>query len=365
MTETTTLQIGSEVDEGFVEIGGEGFYLIPDVDRMAPFLMSIVSDSDHWMFVSSRGALTAGRGSAASALFPYETDDRLHQAAGVTGPVTAIRCMGADGTELWRPFRDAARGEVRRHLYKSVVGNQVLFEEANATVGLTFRFGWSSGEPFGFVRTASITNTGVRPVRLDLIDGLLNLMPHGLTPVLHSQMSNLTNAYKRSEITDVGRLAVYTLESRVVDRPEPAESLRASVVWSTGLDGTVTLSPDAVAEFEAGDMPEPAGLVTGRPGAYLLSSHLEIPPGETMSWYIVADVGRDQASVTALQRYLRSTEDPVGDIDSSVAAGTDALVRIMARSDALQRTGDRVATAHQFANVTYNVLRGGIPCGGT
>ena len=45
--------------------------------------------------------------------------------------------------------------------------------------------------------------------------------------------------------------------------------------------------------------------------------------------------------------------------------GPNALVRIMGSSDALQRTGDRVATAHQFANVTYNVMRGGIPMAGS
>jgi len=34
-------------------------YRIPDFDQMPPFLMSIVSDSDLWMYVSSNGGLTA------------------------------------------------------------------------------------------------------------------------------------------------------------------------------------------------------------------------------------------------------------------------------------------------------------------
>ena len=37
---------------------------------------------------------------------------------------------------------------------------------------------------------------------------------------------------------------------------------------------------------------------------------------------------------------------------------------MMAPADALQRTGDRIATAHQFSNVTYNVMRGGVPING-
>ena len=45
----------------YVEIGGELFYQIANYNAMPPFLMSIVSDSDHWMFISSNGGLTAGR----------------------------------------------------------------------------------------------------------------------------------------------------------------------------------------------------------------------------------------------------------------------------------------------------------------
>ena len=66
--------------EGLVEIDGQGYYLIPDFDHIPPFLMSVVSDGDRWMFMSSSGALTAGRRDASRALFPYETDDRLHLA---------------------------------------------------------------------------------------------------------------------------------------------------------------------------------------------------------------------------------------------------------------------------------------------
>jgi hypothetical protein len=36
----------------------------------------------------------------------------------------------------------------------------------------------------------------------------------------------------------------------------------------------------------------------------------------------------------------------------------------MARADALQRTSDSTVTAHHFSNVTFNVMRGGIPMGG-
>ena len=362
MTRTPTKPTHDEAHEGFLEIDGEGFYLIPDVDRLQPFLMSIVSGGDQWMFISSHGGLTAGRRNAASALFPYETDDRLHNASGLTGSVTAIRHVEHGAEALWQPLLGVLPLGARRNLYKSVVGNQVIFEEIYPEQGLVFRSRWSNSDRFGFVRTATIVNIGERATTLRIVDGLVNLLPFGLEPPLYQRMSNLTNAYKRSEVVDPQtRLAVFSLESHVVDRPEPAEALVASIAWSGGLDeATVSVNRDTLEFFRSGGGARPDALVTGRPGSYLLSSTIEIQPGEARTWRIVADVGQDQVRVAALRRFLRTSPDPGDAVAASVREGTEALVALMARSDALQRTGDRAATAHHFANVTYNVMRGGV-----
>ena len=68
-----------------VKIEGEEFYKISNNDSMRPFFMSIVSDSNHWMFISSNGGLTAGRKNAEFALFPYYTDDKITEFADITG----------------------------------------------------------------------------------------------------------------------------------------------------------------------------------------------------------------------------------------------------------------------------------------
>src|SRR5690349_18794533 len=73
-----------------VVLEGEDFYRITHYDRMRPFLMSIVSGADHWMFISSNGALTAGRRNPDLALFPYYTDDKIHDSAEITGNKTVM-----------------------------------------------------------------------------------------------------------------------------------------------------------------------------------------------------------------------------------------------------------------------------------
>ena len=69
----------------------QSLYKITNVNQMDPFLMTITSGDDHWMYLSSTGCLTAGRKKAEHALFPYVTDDLLHRNDHFTGPVTVIR----------------------------------------------------------------------------------------------------------------------------------------------------------------------------------------------------------------------------------------------------------------------------------
>jgi hypothetical protein len=74
-----------EVEIRQVEIDNESYFKISNCDAMPPFFMSIVSDSNHWLFISSNGGLTAGRKNAEYALFPYYTSDKIIESAEVTG----------------------------------------------------------------------------------------------------------------------------------------------------------------------------------------------------------------------------------------------------------------------------------------
>ena len=113
------------VSGDFIEFGGESYYVIRNVDKMSPFFISIVSDSDHWMFVSSNGGLTAGRVSPDTALFPYVTVDKIHDSAVHTGCKTILQVNLSDKHYEWEPFNMEHDGlySVSRHLYKNVLGD--------------------------------------------------------------------------------------------------------------------------------------------------------------------------------------------------------------------------------------------------
>ena len=107
-----------------------------DID---PFLMSITSADNHWMYLSSSGCLSAGRQKAAQALFPYVTDDLLHKNSHFTGPVTCISVDVGSENYSWQPLSDQINDfKKEQSLYKNSLGNKVVFEEINHTLGLTF-----------------------------------------------------------------------------------------------------------------------------------------------------------------------------------------------------------------------------------
>jgi hypothetical protein len=92
-----------------VSLDGEDCYRIASSDKLRPFFLSIVSGADHWMFFSSNGALTAGRRNPDLALFPYVTDDKIHDAADNTGPKTIFIVQTVGQEQLWEPFSERGR----------------------------------------------------------------------------------------------------------------------------------------------------------------------------------------------------------------------------------------------------------------
>jgi hypothetical protein len=60
----------AEISLETVTVNKETFFKIANVNHMNPFFMTIVSDVDHWMFISSTGGLTCGRKNADIRIIP-------------------------------------------------------------------------------------------------------------------------------------------------------------------------------------------------------------------------------------------------------------------------------------------------------
>jgi hypothetical protein len=351
----------------FVELDGEPCYRIAAFDRLAPFLMTVASDTDLWLFVTSGGGLTAGRVDAEGSLFPYRTSDQLHDAHHHTGPVTLIR-IEEPGSEpvLWEPFRDRDGdrdgARIERNLYKNVLGNRLIFEEIRHDLGLAFRYRWAGCDRFGWVRTAALANRGAAPVQLAVLDGLRNVLPWGAPLALYQQASNLVNAYRCSEVDPDTGLGIFSLTAGITDRAEALEVLRANTVWCTGPETfRVHLADQALEDFRAGRLLSGQRRRNGGRGSYLVSWAQELAGGAESRWHLAGDVGRDHGQIAELRRGLRAGGRTLqARVDGALDGASENLRRIVASADGLQLTGRDLAWSHHLANVLFNCMRGGV-----
>ena len=356
-----------KVEGDQIEIGGERFYRIVNYDTMPPFLMSIVGDSDHWMFVSSTGALTAGRMDPDHALFPYYTDDRIHDSQDQTGGKTILRVVRGGRAALWEPFSLRYDGlyRVTRSLLKSVYSNKIVFEEVNHDLALSISCAWMTSCRFGFVRRSALVNLSAEPVEIDLLDGLQNLLPSGLTRRFQLEYSTLADGYKESELEPKTGLGLFKFSSIPGDRPEPNEALRATTVWSEGIESARRLlSSTQLDAFRRGAPVTEETLICGRRGAYFVNAHLALAAAGRQEWSLVAEVDQDATKVAALVGTLKSGQNLRAQLDEDVELGTTNLVRMVASADGLQCTGDELSSDRHFSNALFNIMRGGIPDGG-
>ena len=332
-----------DVQGQFITINGERFYEIANYDAMQPFFISLASDTDLWMYLSSTGGLTCGRRSPGEALFPYYTDDKITESYEFTGPrpVMTVESRKTKEKRLWRPFSQMQQPvyDVSRKIAKSLVGNQIVFCEENRTLGLRFSYIWAPAGKHGWVRRATLENLTNELVDIELTDRLLNVLPAGVERKTQNEFSTLVDGYKKTEI--IGCLGLFRMEAILVDRAEPSESLTCNTVYCLGL-------PEAdYSQTES----------KGVRGAFV--AHSLIPSFlHSLTWYNVLDVSQDAVAVHELLHFVKRP-DAIAQIEEAMAQSTETLRRIVAQNDGVQHTGDEANDARHFANVLFNTMRGG------
>ncbi|HMB96913.1 MAG TPA: hypothetical protein VKM36_00405, partial [Balneolaceae bacterium] len=341
----------------------ETWFKIDNHDSLRPFLISMVSDSNHWMFISSNGGITAGRKNSEFALFPYYTDDKLEDLADTTGSKTIFQVKTGNSLQIWEPFSERHQGffKVNRNIYKNKYGNKVMLEEINHDLGLTFRYEWNSSNLYGFVKKSTVINSTDNKQEITVLDGIQNILPYGVNIDLQMRSSNLVDAYKRSELIKQTGLGIYALSAIIVDKAEPSEALKANVAWSFGLDNpSYLLSSLQLDRFRKGENIQQEEDVKGERGAYFIHSSIELPANSTKEWSIVANVNLDQPDVIQLNEELANRSELSVLVKKDINRGTQNLIKLVAGADGLQQSSDELQDSRHFSNVLFNIMRGGI-----
>ncbi|MFP4547879.1 MAG: hypothetical protein ACLFQM_07080 [Fidelibacterota bacterium] len=347
----------------FVKIDDEKYYKISNYDKMNPFFMSLVSPTDHWMFIWSNGPLSAGRRNPDNALFPYYTDDKIRDYSDITGSKTIIFIQMNERKYLWEPFADKYTGvyEIVRNCYKNIYGNRLIFEEVNKDLQVTFQYSWTTSEKFGFVKHSKLINNNKNSVKVELLDGIQNIMPYGIQQRFQNEYSTLADGYKKNELVPETNLGIYTLSSIPVDKAEPSESLQATTVWSAGLKADkILISSRQLESFREGEEISQKTDVRAARGAYFIYSRFLLSEKKEKNWIIVAEINQDAADVAQINHQLKSSNNLVTDLEQDIKEATEKLVRLVASADGLQKTHDQLSTARHFSNTLFNIMRGGI-----
>lgn len=352
-----------EISGKFVTIQGERYYEIQHFDAMQPFFISIASESDLWMYVSSNGSLTAGRRNPDNALFPYYTDDKITDSAEITGSKTIVRIPQSTGFKVWEPFSCRNEGiyAIERSIAKCTTGNKLLFKEINHDLGLTFSYLWTNSDHFGFIRKSWLTNHSDAKVACEMIDGIQNILPAGIDRATQNEYSTLVDGYKKTERIADSTLALYRMEAILVDRAEPSESLRVNTVWSTATNANgFLLGSTQLSNFRRGMDITTENESKGVRGAYFVYTTGAILPGEELQQYIVAGLNQDADDVAARIHFLQTENEIAQQLEKSIAEGTATLKALVAGADGIQHTADENGSARHFSNVLFNLMRGGI-----
>jgi hypothetical protein len=352
-----------DVKGQFVQIDDEKYYQIKNYDSMLPFFISLASDSNHWMYISSTGGLTAGRRNADEALFPYYTDDKINESAEMTGSKTILHVYIAENIYLWEPFSDKNKGvyTIERNISKSTIGNKIVFSEKNLNLGLTFSYTWMNADDFGWIKESELKNDKNESVEVYIVDGLQNILPSGIDKFTQNTFSTLVDGYKKTELVENSPLALYRMEAILVDRAEPSESLRANSVWNTGLENvTFLLSSSQLDAFRNGQKPTPETEAKGVRGAYFACAPIKLKASETKNWYFIAEVNQDAAQVNNLLKFIQETKNITSVLLQNIEKGTTNLRNIVGQADGIQETADENGVARHFANTLFNTMRGGI-----
>ncbi|MFT6991112.1 MAG: hypothetical protein ACJASL_003099 [Paraglaciecola sp.] len=360
---TVSAPKSSAVEGQFINMQGERYYAIRNMQDMSPFFISLISDSDHWLFVSSTGGLTAGRVSPETALFPYSPVDKIHESMGNTGSKTLLQIIKNGQNFKWDAFNNDFNHsyQISQNLYKNVLGDKICFEEINHDLQLAFRYTWMTSDEYGFCRQCELVNLTEQNVSVKMIDGLQNVLPAGTPRFTQTVSSNLVDAYKWTELDQASGLVMFTVYSGITDRAEPSESLKANTIFSLGFDAPkVLLSNSQLEKFWQNEVIETETAKRGIRGAYFLNVEFELASKQSKKWQLVANLEQNQCQVGELIHALGDPSKVAEALFKSVSHGSDALARIMAATDGFQVTSQENVSVHHYANTLFNNLRGGV-----
>jgi hypothetical protein len=276
-----------------------------------------------WVFYVNRGQCICSFGTKDKdhAILEFFPANKSWQFVSSHGFRTFIKIKPAKEPSYYEPFHNGCANFKYQTINSMSMGSgELILEEENRTLGLKTRveyFNIPNDAYAGLSRTVSVENTGSKPKKLQLIDGLPQIVPFGTHNFFLKKLGRTIEAWMNIHNLD-NDIPFYKLEVDPSDRPEVVHIDEGNFYLGFHFKGAKTelirpiVDPEAVfgavtdfsypAEFLAkANSVYPAKQMTRNktPSAMLLMN-LELKPGEQKTFYSLAGQARDTKTLNSL-----------------------------------------------------------------
>ncbi|TAN68147.1 MAG: hypothetical protein EPN17_09930 [Methylobacter sp.] len=284
---------------------GDNRFVINQYNDLAPFASFLPGIAGAlgrpaWAFYVNRGQAVASFGlrNKDGAFLEFFPADKAYQLTPSRGFRTFLKIADGEQILTHEPFQRGAGPEVKQRLY--VTPHEVGVEEINPLLGLSIRADMCTlpeAPVAGLLRRVEIVNISGQARKIEIVDGLPQVLPFGMNQWILKFMSRTSEAFMRVEGVEKN-LPFYRLKVWPTDSPQ-VEPVIACNFFAGFLNGGRTrVLVDAERIFGlAGDFSSPerffandgldfANQVTGNqtPSAFQALT-LELQPGQSQVFY--------------------------------------------------------------------------------
>ncbi len=293
------------MNQNYYSLDDDNRFVIDQYNDLAPFasfLPGIAGTLGRpaWVFYVNRGQAVASFGvrNKDGAFLEFFPADKAYQLTPSRGFRTFLKIADGDRILSHEPFQRGAKPEVKQRLY--VTPHEVGVEEINPQLGFCIRadmFTLPEASVAGLLRRVEIVNTSGQTKKIEIVDGLPQVLPFGMNQWILKFMSRTSEAFMRVEGVQEN-LPFYRLKVWPTDSPQ-VEPVIACNFFAGFLNGGRTrVIVDAERIFGlAGDFSRPerffandsldfANQVAGNqtPSAFQALT-LELQPGQSQVFY--------------------------------------------------------------------------------
>jgi len=233
-----------------------------DLAPFASFLPGIAGTLGRpaWAFYVNRGQAIASFGvrNKDGAFLEFFPADKAYQLTPSRGFRTFLKITDGEQILTHEPFQRGAGSEIKQRLY--VTPHEVGVEEINPQLGFSIRadmFTLPEAPVAGLLRRVTITNTSKQTKKIEIVDGLPQVLPFGMNQWILKFMSRTSEAFMRVEGVEEN-LPFYRLKVWPTDSPQVEPVIACNFFAGFLNGGRTSVVVDAERIFGlAGDFSKP------------------------------------------------------------------------------------------------------------